>query len=106
MRKNKMTGVDWDQCAGWMGSLISQMANLKQNTKTCIGPNYKSSSVEAKEAAIVCKKMAIRLKNSVDLALEKYKEGEVPVTECDLPDLVSKDPGPRPLITTERQRLY
>ena len=62
--------------------------------------------IEAKEAAIACKKMAIRLKNSVDLALEKYKEGEVPVTECDLPDPVSKDPGLRPPITTERQRLY
>ena len=50
--------------------------------------------------------MAIRLKDSVDLAFERYKEGEVPVTECDLPDPVSEDPGLRPPITTERQRLY
>ena len=50
--------------------------------------------------------MANRLKNSVDLALEKYKEGEVPVTECDLPDPVSKDPGLTPPITTERQWLH
>ena len=101
-----MTDVDWVQCAGLMGSLISQMTDLKQNIETCIVPNHKSFLIEAKEAAIACKKMAIRLKNSVDLALEKYKEGEVSVTECDLPDPVSKDPGLRPPITTERQRLY
>ena len=28
------------------------------------------------------------------------------MTECDLSDPVSKDPGLRPPITTERQRLY
>ena len=28
------------------------------------------------------------------------------MTECDLPDPVSKDPGLGPPITTERQRLY
>ena len=100
------TDVDWVQCAGLMGSLISQMMDLKQNIETCIAPNHKSFIIEAKEAEIACKKMAIRLKNSVDLALEKYKEGEVPATECDLPDPVSKDPGLRPPITTERQRLY
>ena len=101
-----MTDVDWVQCAGFMGSLISQMTHLKQNIETCIVPNHKSFLIEAKEAAIACKKMAIRLENSLDLALEKYKEGEVPVTECDLPDPVSKDPGLRPPITIERQRLY
>ena len=101
-----VTDVDWVQCAGLMGSLISQMTDLKQNIETCIAPNHKSFLIEAKEAAIACKKMAIRLKNSVHLALEKYKEGEVPMTECDLPDPVSKDPGLRPPITTERQRLY
>ena len=100
-----MTDIDWVQCAGFMGSLISQMTDLKQNIETCIVLNHKSFLIEAKEAAIACKKMAIRLENSVDLALEKYKE-EVPVTECDLPDPVSKDPGLRPPITTERQRLY
>ena len=94
--------VDWVQCAGLMGSLISHMMDLKQNIETCIAPNNKSFLIEAKEAAIACKKMAIRLKNSVDLVLEKYKEGEVPVTECDLPDPVSKDPGLRLLITSER----
>ena len=101
-----VTDVDWVQCAGLMGSLISQMTDLKQNIETCIAPNHKSFLIEAKEAAIACKKMAIRLKNSVDLVLEKYKEGQVPVTKCDLPDPVSKDPGLRPPITTERQRLY
>ena len=100
-----VTDVDWVQCAGLMGSLISQMTDLKQNIETCITPNHKSFLIEAKKAAIACKKMAIRLKNSVDLALEKYKE-EVLVTQCDLPDPVSKDPGLRPPITTERQRLY
>ena len=68
-----------------MGSLISQMTDLKQSI-------------------VACKKMAITVKKSVDLALEKYRE--VSVAECDLPDPVSKDPGLRPLITTERQRLY
>ena len=66
------------------------MTDLKQNIETCIVPNQKSFLIEAKEAAIACKKMAIRLENSVDLALEKYKEEEVPVTECDLPDLSRK----------------
>ena len=97
-----VTDVYWVQCAGLMGSLISQMTDVKQNIETCIAPNHK---IEAKEAAIACKKMAIRLKSSVDLALEKYKE-EVPVTECDLPDPVLKDPGLRPPITTEQQRLH
>ena len=83
-----MTDVDWVQCAGLMGSLSSQMTDLKQNIEPW--------KIEYR----------IRLKNSVDLALEKYKEREVPVTECDLPDPVSKDPGRRPPITTERQRLY
>ena len=100
-----VTDVDWVQCAGLMGSLISQMTDFKQNIETCIALNHKSFLIKAKEAAIACKKMAIRLKNGVDPALEKYKEGEVPVTECDLPDPVSKDPGLRPPITTERQRL-
>ena len=100
------TDVDWVQCAGWMGSLISQMTDLKQGLELCIVPNHKNVLIEAKEAAIACKKMAITVKNSVDLTLEKYREGEVSVAECDLPDPVSKDPGLRPLITTERQRLY
>ena len=89
------------QCAGWMGSQNSQMTDLKQSIETCIVPNHKNVLIEAKEAAIACKKMAITVKNNVDLALEKYREGEVSVAECDLPDSVSKDPGLRPLITTE-----
>ena len=32
------------------------------NIETCIPPNHKSFLIEAKEAAIACKKMAIRLK--------------------------------------------
>ncbi|CAB3994785.1 zinc finger MYM-type 1-like [Paramuricea clavata] len=101
-----ITEVDWVQCAGQMGSLICQMADLKKNIERCIVPNHKNFLIDAKEAAISCKKMAIRLQNSVDLDLAKYNEGEVPVAESDLPDPVSKDPGLRPLITTKRQRLY
>jgi hypothetical protein len=69
-------------------------------------PNHKIFLIDAKEAAISCKRIAIRLQKSVDLALAKYNEGEVPVAERDLPDPVPKDPGLRPLITTKRQRLY
>ena len=36
-----MTDVDWVQYADWMGSLISQMTDLKQNIETCIVPNHK-----------------------------------------------------------------
>ena len=101
-----MTDVDWVQCAGLMASLISQMTDLKQNIETCIVSNHKSFLIEAKEKAIACKKIVIRLENSVNLALEKYTEGEVPMTKSDLPDPVSKDPGLRSPTTTERQRLY
>ena len=81
------------------------MMDLKQSIETCIVPNHKNVLIEAKEAVIACKKMAITVKNSVDLPLEKYREGEVSVAECDLPDPVSKDPGLRSLITTERQKV-
>ena len=43
-----VTHVDWVQCAGLMGSLISQMTDLKQNIETCIVPNHKSFLIEAK----------------------------------------------------------
>ena len=88
-----------------MGSLISQMTDLKKGIERCIVPNHKVFLiVQKKQRSPV--KMAIRPQKSVDLALAKYNEGEVPVAESDLPDPVSKDPGLRPLITTKRQRLY
>ena len=59
------SAVDWVQCAGWMGSLNSQMTDLKQSIEMCIVPNHKNVLIEAKEAAIACKKMAITVKNSV-----------------------------------------
>ena len=65
-----VTDIDWVQCAGLIVSLISQMKGLKQNIEMYIAPNHKN---KAKEAAIACKKMVIRLKNSLDLALKKYR---------------------------------
>ena len=36
-----VTDVDWVQCAGLVGSLISQMMDLKQNIEMCIVSNHK-----------------------------------------------------------------
>lgn len=81
------------------------MTDLKQNTKKCIVPSHKNYLIDEKEAEIACKKMAMRLQKSVNLALVKYKEAEVLVAESDLPDPVLKNPELTPLITTKRQRL-
>ncbi len=50
-----ITEVDWVQCAGQMGSLISQMTDLKKGIERCIVPNHKIFLNDAKEAAISCK---------------------------------------------------
>lgn len=42
-----MTDVDCVRCAGWMGRLISQMMDLKQNVETCIVPNHKTFQNES-----------------------------------------------------------
>lgn len=98
--------VDWVQCAGQLGLLISQMSSLKLNIEKSVAPNEKKFLVETREAVTSCECTTMRLKKSVDSALAKYGEREVHVDESDLPEPISNDPGLRPVNKSKRQRLY
>ena len=98
--------VDWVQCAGQLGLLISQMSSLKRNIENSVAPNEKKFLAETREAVASCEYTATRLKNSVNSALAKYDEREVHVDEDDIPEPISNDPGLRPVKKSKQQRLY
>lgn len=61
-----MTEADFIQCAGQLGSLITQMTLMKQNIIACTVESPESFLVDAKKVPQSCKEIAVRKEKSVE----------------------------------------
>lgn len=100
------TEVEWIECAGQIGSLIMHLSKLKKNLESSAVPNLEGFLVETRDIVACCKEITTNLEQNIDSALGKLHTERTLVTEQDLPDPVSSDPGLRPSSLSDSQRIY
>ena len=101
-----VTEVEWMQCAGQIGSLVTYLNKLKKDLENSEVPNPEKFLVEAKDMVMCCRDMLIKLEENIGAALAKLQNEGPPVTEKDLYEPVPSDPGLRPTPLSDSQRLY
>ena len=101
-----VTEVEWVQCAGQVGSLVTHLNKLKKDLENSEVPNPEKFLVEAKDMVMCCRDMLVKLEENIGAALAKLQNEGPPVTEKDLSEPVPSDPGLRPTPLSDSQRLY